>query len=498
MAGGDADALEAVRWGAPPEGEAPPPEPPSFDERYVLPAHRTKLLQRLFPHERDRLHFLEKPHLYVIDGLCVDTSVSSLLKPYYKPFVADEIIRAMRNSRKEAWPRLAYAHGARQVWPPPGVAPPAPLAPSGFLLAVDEAGKTRFAGSRATLEMRAADGDEAAATAAQMLAACAADGAASPAAGWSLHEYERALTDDEIKHKWADVEKCNRGTEAHYMMELWMNSEPCRTLQPEVVVGLEFVRTQLAPHGIRAYRTEWEIYAGEEDVAGSIDFVGLHEESGEIVIVDWKRTPKLKANLHGFAWGNGRRDRLKPPLNHLDDCDGVKYTAQLSAYAWILEKYYGKRVRALALCSLHPDAPFHTWVPYLAVEMEYIMRCRREHVARRVVASHLATSSDSLGATLPRCAISGRLALDAVRDDTGRLCSEKELLASDPDALYTIELGPRAQCAKLLESICVEPPPSCVAPHSSSEARRLAESALPWENQMPKCGIHTMPPPRPL
>jgi len=48
------------------------------------------------------------------------------------------------------------------------------------------------------------------------------------------------MTPDEIKTAWNSPEARNRGTDAHYMMELWMNSDPCRLTHPEVKVGLDF------------------------------------------------------------------------------------------------------------------------------------------------------------------------------------------------------------------------------------------------------------------
>lgn len=53
------------------------------------------------------------------------------------------------------------------------------------------------------------------------------------------------------------------------------------------------------------------------------------------------------------------------PLEHLDDCDGSKYSLQLNMYRYMLEKYYGINISYMGLVSLHPtqDAYFHTEVP---------------------------------------------------------------------------------------------------------------------------------------
>ena len=67
---------------------------------------------------------------------------------------------------------------------------------------------------------------------------------------------------------------------------------------------------------------------------------------------------------------------MKEPLSNLEDCSGCSYALQLGCYKYV-EKYYGFKVKALALVSLHPDSYFVTSVPYLEKEVEYIMLKRR-------------------------------------------------------------------------------------------------------------------------
>ena len=59
---------------------------------------------------------------------------------------------------------------------------------------------------------------------------------------------DRVLTDDEIIEKWEKngEDARNRGTEAHLQMELWLNSEPVRLDDGEVIVGLDFEKLPCA------------------------------------------------------------------------------------------------------------------------------------------------------------------------------------------------------------------------------------------------------------
>ena len=81
--------LESVRP-EPVSGE-PPPAPLYYDERYELPVHRTKMLQKLYHYKRDKhIEFYGGPHVYLVavgdvDGeatrrLPAGASVSGLLK----------------------------------------------------------------------------------------------------------------------------------------------------------------------------------------------------------------------------------------------------------------------------------------------------------------------------------------------------------------------------------------------------------------------------------
>ena len=430
--------MEGVRHGVA-VGE-PDPEPPSYMEDYVLPAHREKKLQQLFKHERDEhIKFYEKPHIYTIHGRFIDASVSGLIKDYAEDFDKDECIKKMMNSKSQVWPRKKYSLGVEPIYTVPA---------QGNVMCVNDKEMTIFAGSVEE-----------------------ADPTLWDFAKYNFYTYERGMTAGEIKEMWDSPEARNRGTEAHYMMELWMNSDPCRVDQPEVQVGLKFVESQLVANQIRAYRTEWEIYGEEENLAGSVDFVGTFPD-GSLVIVDWKRSDKLATHMRDH-WNK----KLKWPMNHLDDCDGAKYAIQLSSYAWILEKYYGKKVKALALCSLHPNAPFHTWVPYLKDEVEYLMKKCRERFANKLTLEAVNTS-------LPRCSLSGKIPYDAVRMENGDICCEKMLLIREVQETYTPDYELRRQCKEELLQVSVG--------ERCEETRILEMRGISWKKQMPTCGIPEM------
>ena len=52
--------------------------------------------------------------------------------------------------------------------------------------------------------------------------------------------------------------------------------------------------------GAKAHRTEIEIYAEPENIAGSVD-LSVMSQTGEIMLIDWKRSEKLPKKMKGYS-----------------------------------------------------------------------------------------------------------------------------------------------------------------------------------------------------
>lgn len=386
--------IEAARLQPSDRTLPPPPRPPHFDHRYVLPQHRTKLLEEKNSHPRDkRIIFYEEPHIYTVDGFPVQASVSGLASEFESEFDPEKGIMLMKISKKQSWPRLEYVIHPQKVGKVEDV-------PKGCgCLLINEKGET----------VASAEADPTTGMEESLLYS-----ATTILTGKEVvYAYERGMTDEEIRQKWEKngEDARNRGTEAHLQMELWFNSEPVREEEGEVQVGLNFVRKCLLPIGAVAFRTEWTIFGEDENVAGCID-LALRLPSGDVYLVDWKRSEKLESKMYGYS-------KMRSPLGHLEDCSGCAYALQLSCYQYIIEKYYGMKVAGRALASIHPDKPFVTSVPYLGEEAKYLM-ARKRAMAR----ARNALSDQEENAAL-FCSLSGKVVMEAVRDEAGRLYDSK-------------------------------------------------------------------------
>jgi hypothetical protein len=116
------------------------------------------------------------------------------------------------------------------------------------------------------------------------------------------------------------------------------------------------------------YRTEWTIYDEESGIAGTLDFLNLHQ--GIFTIFDWKRSNKILvcgAPETTNRWGKCAFS----PISHIPDTIYWHYALQLSIYRYILEKNYGIHVSSGKLGVFHPDngRPYVVDVPYMRNEV---------------------------------------------------------------------------------------------------------------------------------
>ena len=92
-----------------------------------------------------------------------------------------------------------------------------------------------------------------------------------------------SLTDEEILQKWEEqrTEAAALGARMHNSIEAFLNCGSIRPCAVELAKVIEFVRSFFSQQRLTLYRTEWQVYASEERLAGSIDCVA-RTASGQI------------------------------------------------------------------------------------------------------------------------------------------------------------------------------------------------------------------------
>jgi hypothetical protein len=295
------------------------PEPPtSFASRPSLPP--MEFLAVLNRHPRDvRLRFYENEHVYLLDGRPTLGSVTGLIHQFTQHFDGHTV--AIRMVQGVNWPRAGYLRER---------------------ISVETLAALR---SRASTEqlyclLTAADRNE------HCIAAMARRVLSLDPAARSLVQ-EIAMDTAEILEQWETnrITAANRGTYMHWTFEAWLNRAIVSHDSVEFRLFSQFVH---GLRGVTAYRTEWMIFADQECLAGSIDFVGMLDD-GRVVIYDWKRSANLRNKY------TNQYQKMVFPFDHLDDCQGNHYRLQLNMYKYILETYYEVSVAAMYVVCTHPD-----------------------------------------------------------------------------------------------------------------------------------------------
>ncbi|CAE7445428.1 unnamed protein product [Symbiodinium sp. CCMP2592] len=157
------------------------------------------------------------------------------------------------------------------------------------------------------------------------------------------------LHDNEIILLWETKKNCasNSGTWMHAMLEHLFNGYQIMAgkMQGELNAAVRIVSQM---ENAVVYRTEWCIYAPEEDVAGSIDMVLKDVNNDVLYLLDWKRSEKLEEKYNSYG------KTMHAPLQGINDSQGHHYRLQLNIYKWILEKYYHVKVAGMKVVCIHP------------------------------------------------------------------------------------------------------------------------------------------------
>lgn len=323
-----------------------PPYPEGFTkETFVLPEHQTRLSSVLNPHPLDdRIRFDEAPHIYYIDGVAASVSVTGLVHPFCNEFDADKAIQMMRKSKN--WPRPIYTHTYQLQWKIIGGQAALQLA------------EMRRSGD--TVPVNVESEVDSLNESSEDLETCTDALKSIVASKFFGSEQNQewinriAFTDDEIKEAWRcnTEDACNKGTWFHLQCELWLNRDDCYLDWDEMGLFLIYVE-RLETLGIKIFRSEWEVFAIDYDVAGSVDFVGIYTEGpnkNKLMLADWKRAKDLR---------NKRQDKfngtMAAPLQKLPDSSLGHYAIQLNLYKYLIEQNYGYSIGSLEVVCCHVD-----------------------------------------------------------------------------------------------------------------------------------------------
>jgi len=117
--------------------------------------------------------------------------------------------------------------------------------------------------------------------------------------------------------------------------------------------------------------TEAIVFSKELKLAGTIDLL-IENEDKSYSIVDWKTNAKL--TMSSFKNKKG----IHPITSTLDDCKFTLYSLQLSLYRYILENYYGLKIKELIIAHLKDNEVKAYLTPYYNNHMHEFSLLRKE------------------------------------------------------------------------------------------------------------------------
>jgi hypothetical protein len=191
---------------------------------------------------------------------------------------------------------------------------------------------------------------------------------------WSESKYY-GMDAAEIKHGWSrdGSDAAAQGTSMHNNIEAFYNELPYDETTKEFALFKEFYNDHLH---LEMYRTEWLIFAEDLKISGAIDAVFRDKQTGKFYIGDWKRCKEIKTSNH---WEKGQTFFT----SHLDNCNFVLYSMQLSVYKYILEHYYDMKIEGCFLVILHPKQASYIKMDILDLDttVQKLMESRKRKVA---------------------------------------------------------------------------------------------------------------------
>ena len=174
---------------------------------------------------------------------------------------------------------------------------------------------------------------------------------------------KEGITQEEVLAKWDKKTKdaCDKGASIHDIVESYIKEDVINDKELIKALNLVFDKKKF-----KRVLSEELVYDDEYEVAGTSDII-CDVDNNTFDVYDFKTNKS-------FLFENKYGKYLKPPLNHLQQCQYNDYSIQLSLYAYLYSKLTNKKVRKI--CILYHDGKqFHTYpTPYLFWEISALLK----------------------------------------------------------------------------------------------------------------------------
>jgi len=305
---------------------------PQFDGRVQL-------------YERGRVRLadgtvIEANHTYVVNGRIGYTSTTTMIKQYFDKFNPIVVSAGMVASRKWQWndeyrvPAEAWAdRELARRWQEHGEMMSAWSEP------LQQAARQFVSGNMHWPAFHAE------------LCREAATSVICREAERAMTQQFRDLCAEHIRLSW--TERADLGTAMHERIEHYFEGLTTRATleardEPELRQFFKWHDDGLVPQGYEPFRMELRWYDDALQCTGSIDALFRHAGTGNLIMVDWKRSKDIRRTGFDGKLGTG-------PFADLADCNYTHYALQQSMYRYMLEKHTPHRLTGMYLLICHPN-----------------------------------------------------------------------------------------------------------------------------------------------
>jgi len=126
--------------------------------------------------------------------------------------------------------------------------------------------------------------------------------------------------------------------------------------------------------------SELTLYNEETKTSGRSDRISVLSKTKNswFDVDDYKRPAEEAIKFYSNS-----NETMHPPFNYLQNCTYVRYSLQLSTYAYMFEQLTGMRCRSLTITVIKNDNKnfFRVPVMYMKPEVEHIFRERKKQLA---------------------------------------------------------------------------------------------------------------------
>ncbi|MBN9352377.1 MAG: hypothetical protein J0H55_16995 [Chitinophagaceae bacterium] len=170
-----------------------------------------------------------------------------------------------------------------------------------------------------------------------------------------------------------------KGTELHKQIENFLKEKNYDPDSKEFQMFRNFYDKEIKTKNISFFDAEKMIFSEKHNVAGTIDCLFKKNDTGEYIMLDWKRSKKLiidgRPRKYGFGYALSE-------LSSIDNSSYYRYCLQQNIYKHIVEIEYSIRISSMKLVVLHENySDYHVVnVPILNRETKIILNSLKHKI----------------------------------------------------------------------------------------------------------------------